>query len=120
MPLERVLGAELGRSTATSTASTASRCCSAPASRRSRATRPCERVRPPTAHVFDCDFVIVGIGVQPRTELAEAAGLAVDNGVLWTATCERARRAIFAAGDVANATTTPATGRSASSTGPTP
>ena len=45
---------------------------------------------------------VAGIGVTPRIELARAAGLEVDDGVSSTGTCRRARRAIFAAGDIAN------------------
>ena len=59
------------------------------------------RVRTSGGHVFDCDFVIVGIGVQPRTELATAAGLAVDDGVVCDRNLQTSAPAIFAAGDVA-------------------
>ena len=41
-----------------------------------------ERVRTADGRTLDCDCVVVGVGVRPRTELAEMAGLAVDNGVL--------------------------------------
>jgi 3-phenylpropionate/trans-cinnamate dioxygenase ferredoxin reductase component len=44
----------------------------------------------------------VGVGVAPRTALAEAAGLAVGNGVLVDARLETSVPGIFAAGDVAN------------------
>lgn len=47
------------------------------------------------------DLVVVGIGVVPRTGLAEAAGLAVDNGVLTDATLRTTDERIYAAGDVA-------------------
>jgi NADPH-dependent 2,4-dienoyl-CoA reductase/sulfur reductase-like enzyme len=40
--------------------------------------------------------------VRPRTELAEAAGLAVDNGVLVDAALRTSDPAIFAVGDIAN------------------
>jgi NAD(P)H-nitrite reductase large subunit len=30
---------------------------------------------------MECDFVVVGIGVEPRVGLAECAGLALENGV---------------------------------------
>jgi 3-phenylpropionate/trans-cinnamate dioxygenase ferredoxin reductase subunit len=50
--------------------------------------------------------VVVGVGIRPRTELAEDAGLAVDNGVLVDATLRTADPAIWAAGDVANAQNT--------------
>ncbi|GAA3948881.1 FAD-dependent oxidoreductase [Actinomadura viridis] len=47
------------------------------------------------------DVVIVGIGVRPRTELAEAAGLEVSDGVLVDQSMRTSDPAIFAAGDVA-------------------
>ena len=47
------------------------------------------------------DLVVVGIGVTPRTSLAEAAGLQVDNGVLTDATLRTSDERIYAAGDVA-------------------
>ena len=45
--------------------------------------------------------VVVGAGVSPRTALAEAAGIAVDDGILVDARGETAHRGVFAAGDVA-------------------
>jgi len=62
-----------------------------------------EAVRTSDGRVFDCDVVIVGVGVIPNTALAEQAGLAVDNGVLVDAQLRTSAPAIFAAGDVANA-----------------
>ena len=47
------------------------------------------------------DLVIVGIGVTPRTDLAEAAGLVVDDGVRVDAQLRTSDPAIFAAGDIA-------------------
>jgi 3-phenylpropionate/trans-cinnamate dioxygenase ferredoxin reductase component len=61
-----------------------------------------ERVRLGGARTIDCDFVVVGVGVTPRTDLAESAGLAVDNGILVSETLETSVPGIFAAGDVAN------------------
>jgi 3-phenylpropionate/trans-cinnamate dioxygenase ferredoxin reductase subunit len=49
------------------------------------------------------DLVIAGIGVQPRTELAVAAGLTVGDGIDVSATLETSVPGIFAAGDVASA-----------------
>ncbi|KVL47919.1 pyridine nucleotide-disulfide oxidoreductase [Burkholderia territorii] len=46
------------------------------------------------------DVVVVGIGVVPNVELAQAAGLEVDNGIRVDAGCRTDDRAIFAAGEV--------------------
>jgi 3-phenylpropionate/trans-cinnamate dioxygenase ferredoxin reductase component len=49
------------------------------------------------------DVVVVGVGAVPRTELAEAAGLALDNGVLVDERLRTAVPGVLATGDVANA-----------------
>jgi 3-phenylpropionate/trans-cinnamate dioxygenase ferredoxin reductase subunit len=48
------------------------------------------------------DAVVVGVGIRPAVELAEAAGLAADNGVLADAALRTSDPDIYAAGDVAN------------------
>ncbi|NUL49482.1 FAD-dependent oxidoreductase, partial [Cellulosimicrobium funkei] len=47
------------------------------------------------------DAAVVGVGVDPRTELARAAGLAVDQGVLVDENLRTAGHSVYAAGDVA-------------------
>jgi len=47
------------------------------------------------------DLLITGVGVTPRVELAAAAGLAVDDGVLADERHRTSAPGIFAAGDVA-------------------
>ena len=49
------------------------------------------------------DLVLVAIGVGPRTELAELAGLELDNGIKVDAALRTSAPNVFAAGDVANA-----------------
>ncbi|KVD89570.1 pyridine nucleotide-disulfide oxidoreductase [Burkholderia sp. ABCPW 14] len=48
----------------------------------------------------EADVVVAGIGVVPNVELAQAAGLDVDNGVCVDEMCRTADPAIFAAGEV--------------------
>ena len=62
-----------------------------------------ERVRTSDGRELECDFVVVGVGVQPRTGLAAEAGLAVDNGILVDEHLQTSAPGVFAAGDVANA-----------------
>jgi len=52
--------------------------------------------------VLKADLAVAGIGLNPSTELAESAGLAVDNGIVVSAIGETDDPAIFACGDVAN------------------
>ena len=52
---------------------------------------------------IDADVVVAGLGILPNVELAEAAGLAVDNGILVDEYGRvDGRDDVFAAGDVAN------------------
>ena len=49
------------------------------------------------------DTVLVGVGAVPNVELAAAAGLGVDNGVLVDSALRTSHPAVYAAGDLANA-----------------
>lgn len=49
------------------------------------------------------DTVIVGVGARPNTDLAQEAGLAVDNGILVDSSLSTEDPDVYAAGDVANA-----------------
>jgi 3-phenylpropionate/trans-cinnamate dioxygenase ferredoxin reductase subunit len=49
------------------------------------------------------DAVIVGVGITPNTQLAEAAGLDVRNGIVVDSQLRSSNPDIYAAGDVASA-----------------
>ena len=61
------------------------------------------RVKTTSGKTLECDFVVVGIGVAPRVDLAKSAGLEIDNGVLVDKRLRTSAWDVFAAGDVANA-----------------
>ena len=52
--------------------------------------------------VLPADFVIVGVGITPNTQLAEAAGLVIDNGIATDALGRTSDPSIWAAGDCAS------------------
>jgi 3-phenylpropionate/trans-cinnamate dioxygenase ferredoxin reductase subunit len=62
-----------------------------------------QRVRTDRGDQIDCDFAVVGIGVIPRTGLAEEAGLRVENGVVVDERLQTSAPGVFAAGDLARA-----------------
>ncbi|MBF9034793.1 FAD-dependent oxidoreductase [Rhodobacterales bacterium HKCCE2091] len=51
---------------------------------------------------LDVDLVVAGIGITPATELAEAAGLEIDNGIATDSHGRTSDPAIWAAGDCAS------------------
>lgn len=50
----------------------------------------------------EADLLVVAVGLVPNTELAEAAGLEVDDGILVDEYCRTSAPDVFAVGDVAN------------------
>jgi 3-phenylpropionate/trans-cinnamate dioxygenase ferredoxin reductase subunit len=62
-----------------------------------------EAVRLSDGTVLPADLVVIGVGVAPRVELAEAAGLTIDNGIVVDEHLATSRPGVYAAGDVANA-----------------
>jgi NADPH-dependent 2,4-dienoyl-CoA reductase/sulfur reductase-like enzyme/nitrite reductase/ring-hydroxylating ferredoxin subunit len=97
VPLERVLGAELGgfvqalhedRGVVFHL-------------RNSIARVDGRRVTLTDATTLDADFVVLGVGVRPATGLAEQAGLATDKGVAVDEYLQTSAPGVFAAGDIA-------------------
>ena len=62
-----------------------------------------ERVLTRDGASIETGFVVVGVGVAPRTGLAETAGIRIDNGIVVDQRLESSAPGVFAAGDVANA-----------------
>jgi 3-phenylpropionate/trans-cinnamate dioxygenase ferredoxin reductase component len=59
-------------------------------------------VRTSDGREIEADFAVVGVGVVPRTQLAESAGLDVGDGIEVHANLRTSVPTIFAAGDVAS------------------
>lgn len=55
-----------------------------------------------SGRVLPVHGVVAGIGVLPNVELATAAGLAVENGIVVNSQLQTSHADVFAAGDVAN------------------
>jgi NAD(P)H-nitrite reductase large subunit len=66
-----------------------------------------ERIELHDDAIVQADLVLCGIGAQPNSELAAAAGLAVENGILVDDRCQTSARDIFAIGDVASRRVSP-------------
>jgi 3-phenylpropionate/trans-cinnamate dioxygenase ferredoxin reductase subunit len=61
-----------------------------------------ERVTTQHGRHIECDFVVVGLGVEPVTELLAGTGVEIDNGIVVDEYCRTGVEGIYAAGDVAN------------------
>jgi 3-phenylpropionate/trans-cinnamate dioxygenase ferredoxin reductase subunit len=51
---------------------------------------------------IDCDFAVVGVGVEPVTDVVSGSGINVDNGIVVDEYCRTNVPGVFAAGDVTN------------------
>ena len=103
VPLERVLGAEVGAIYRDIHTDHGVQMLMGTGVEAFEGDKAVERVRTTDGRVLECDFVVVGVGVQPRIQLATQAGIDVDNGILVDEHLHTSAPGVFAAGDVANA-----------------
>jgi 3-phenylpropionate/trans-cinnamate dioxygenase ferredoxin reductase component len=103
VPLERVLGRELGEIYGQIHRDHGVELLTEAAVEAIEGAGRAERVRLRGGRTVDCDLVVVGVGVAPRTELAAAAGLDVDDGIVCDERLRTSADGVFAAGDVASA-----------------
>ncbi len=104
VPLHRVLGTEIGAAFGRLHADHGVELRMGAGVTELRGDKVVEAVVLDDGRVEAADVVVVGIGVTPRTELADAAvGIRVDNGVVVDEHLATNVAGVFAAGDVANA-----------------
>jgi len=97
IPLAKVLGAELGRWIQDLHERNGVRFLLGTTPRTIRE----DRVDLSNGQSVEAELVVLGVGVAPRTTLAEGCGLTVDNGVVVDETLRASARDIYAAGDIA-------------------
>lgn len=102
-PLERVLGREVGEIYRQLHADHGVSMHLGEALESLHGTSRVEELRTTSGSRLAVDLVVVGIGAVPRTELAAAAGLPVDNGILTDEYLRSGHPDVYAAGDVARA-----------------
>ena len=102
VPLERALGRELGGIFAEIHRNHGIDLRTSEGVERFEGAQRVERVITTSGAVIDCDLVVIGVGIIPNTEIAEGAGISVNNGIVVDEYCRTDVDGIFAAGDVAN------------------
>ncbi len=102
VPLKRVLGEEVGKIYRDLHAECEVKLHFGVGIESIRGTNKAEEVILSNGTTIATGVVVVSVGVAPRTELAQVAGLALDNGIVAEEYLASSVPGIFAAGDVAN------------------
>jgi 3-phenylpropionate/trans-cinnamate dioxygenase ferredoxin reductase subunit len=103
LPLERVLGPTLGSFYLDVHRANGTEFLPETTVERIEGNGKVERVLTRDGAEIEAQAVVVGVGVTPRTGLAEAAGIRTENGVLADERLETSIPGVFVAGDIANA-----------------
>jgi 3-phenylpropionate/trans-cinnamate dioxygenase ferredoxin reductase subunit len=102
VPLHRVLGEEVGRVVANIHRDHGTELIFEDKVAAFEGAERVERITTQRGQSIECDFAVVGLGVEPVTELLAGTGVGIDNGVLVDEYCRTSVEGIYAAGDVAN------------------
>jgi 3-phenylpropionate/trans-cinnamate dioxygenase ferredoxin reductase component len=102
VPLERVVGPEVGGAFAAIHEEHGVELLSGEEALRFEGNDRVEAVVTGGGRRLDCDFVVVGIGIEPQVPPFSGRSIEQSNGVLVDALCRTSAPDIYAAGDVAN------------------
>jgi 3-phenylpropionate/trans-cinnamate dioxygenase ferredoxin reductase component len=102
VPLERVLGKDVGRIYANLHVAHGVDLRSGVSVEALLGSGAVEAVRLNDGILLPAEVVVVGVGAEPRTDLAVRAGLSIDNGIVVDEFLQTSDPGIYAAGDVAN------------------
>jgi 3-phenylpropionate/trans-cinnamate dioxygenase ferredoxin reductase subunit len=100
-PLQRVLGAELGRVLEGLHRDHGVKMFFGDAAERFEGDGRFEALHTKEGRTIEADFAVVGVGVEPVTDVVQGTDIAVDNGILVDPALQTNVPGVFAAGDVA-------------------
>jgi 3-phenylpropionate/trans-cinnamate dioxygenase ferredoxin reductase subunit len=100
-PLERVLGEHVGRAIAELHSDHGVETVLGDAVAAIEGSGRVQRVRTASGKILECDFAVVGLGIEPAVEVVAGAGVELDDGILVDELCRTSVDGIYAAGDVA-------------------
>jgi 3-phenylpropionate/trans-cinnamate dioxygenase ferredoxin reductase subunit len=101
VPLERVLGKEVGRTIAELHRDHGVETILGQAVAALEGNGRVERIRTASGRVLECDFAVVGLGIDPAVDIVAGTGVELDDGILVDELCRTSIEGIYAAGDVA-------------------